>query len=103
MGNINGIIYRITDTCITVYDSYKITKKDFKRFIVQLRNEQSDRTIFENRSNYSIIDEWAVHTFLYNLNVEQGRTKNADIQWPLTWWEKILYPCCGWFCKLWIK
>lgn len=103
MGVINGISYRITDTYITVYDSYKIKKNDFKQFLIQLRSEQSERTIFKKRSNCSLSNEWAVHTFLYKLNIEPDRTKNADMQWPLTWWEKILYPCTGWFCKIWLK
>ena len=103
MDTLNGINYNVTDVCIVVYDSWKITKKEFKQFLTDLRSIDGDLTVLKKRSDCSLSNEWATHTFLYKCHIARSHTKDVDMQYPLTWWEKILYPCVGWFCKIWIK
>lgn len=100
--------YAITDKCITVYDSYKVSKKEFKPFFIELRNndDYKNYTVLLNRTNKSMSNEWACHNFLYNIdifNLFRSHTKNVDMQYPLAWWEKIVYPMFGWFAKIFIK
>ena len=95
----------VTDTCVTVYDSYKVLKKNFDSYLNALRSEY-DVLIFRERTNKSMANEWACHNFVYDidfLGLFKSHTKDVDMQYPLTWWEKILYPCTGWFCKIFIK
>lgn len=101
----NYPVSSVTDTCVTIFDSYKVSKKDFEVCLDDLRSRY-DVTVFRKRNNKSMTDEWACHNFIYNIdifNLFRSRTKNVDMQYPLTWWEKIVYPCVGWFCKIFIK
>ena len=93
----------VTDMCITIFDSYKISKKTFKLHLNNLRYTYPQCEALQRRSNCSLSNEWACHNFLYNIRIARSHTKDVDIQWPLTWWEKIVYPLCGWFCKIFIK
>ena len=95
----------VTDTCVTVFDSYKVSKNFFDPYLNDLRSYY-DATIFRERTNRSMTDEWACHNFLYDidfLGLFKSHTKDVDMQYPLSWWEKIVYPCLGWFCKILIK
>ena len=94
---------RVTDNCITIFESYKISKKQFKFHLNNLRDTNGNCNVLKYRSNCSLSNEWACHNFLYALHIARSRTINVDMQYPLTWWEKILYPAVGWFCKIWIK
>lgn len=53
----------VTDTCITVFNSYKVSKKFFDPYLNELR-ECYDVTVLRERSNRSMTDEWACHNFL---------------------------------------
>ena len=94
--------FKITDDCLTVYDSYKVSKKDFNTYLDTLR-QLYDVKIFKMRSNKSLTNEWSCHNFVHMIGLFRSRTQNSDMQYPLTWWEKIVYPGFGWFCKLFIK
>lgn len=106
--NIDDIKYLETYNCITVYDSYKVSKKDFNPFLNSLRDDPElgvdyDCIVLEKRSNCSLINEWTCHNLCYDLGLFKAHTQNVDMQYPLKWWEKIVYPCFGWFCKLFIN
>jgi len=95
----------VTDNCVTVFDSYKVSKKVFEPYLNDLRSYY-DTTIFRERNNRSMTDEWTCHNFLYDidfLGLFKSHTKDVDMQYPLRRWEKIVYPCLGWFCKIFIK
>lgn len=95
----------VTDTCVTIFDSYKVPKQDFVPCLNDLRMHY-DVTVLRERSNRSFEDEWACHNFLYNIDVFKlfrSHTKDVDMQYPLSWWEKMVYPCFGWFSKIFIK
>ncbi len=98
--------YIVLPTCITVYASYKVSKKEFNPFLNDLREGYVGNLVLYYRTNRSMTDEWACHNFLYDidfLGLFRSHTKDVDMQYPLTWWESILYPCLGWFCKIFIK
>ena len=98
--------YIVLPTCITVYDSYKVSKKEFDPFLNDLREGYAGNLVLYYRTNKSLTDEWACHNFLYNIDIFglfRSHTKDVDMQYPLDWWEKIVYPCLGWFCEIFIK
>ena len=92
----------VTDTCITVFDSWKVSKKTFDPYLNDLRSWY-DVTIFKERSNWSLTNEWACHNLLYDLHLFRSHTKDVDMQYPLIWWEKIVYPIFGPIAKLFIS
>lgn len=98
--------YMVLPTCITVYNSYEVSKKEFDPFLNELREGYEGNLVLYYRSNRNLTDEWACHNFLYDidfLGLFRSHTKDVDMQYPLRWWEKIAYPCLGWFCKIFIK
>lgn len=94
--------YYINDTNIHIVDSYKICKKEFETILNNMRRIFTNQ-VLENRSNYSLRMEWATHNFLYNMNFEKLRTKDADLNYPLKWYENIIYNLIGPICWLFIK
>lgn len=47
--------------------------------------------LFANRSSKSIVREWVVHNAMYRLGLFRSRTESVDLNWPLPWWESIIY------------
>ena len=93
--------YSVVKNCITIKDSYKISKTEFDEKIKYLRsNYISD--VFK-RSNFSLKMEWAVHNLLYNLGIFKKRTKDVDMEYPLSWCLKIGYTIFGLISWLFIK
>ena len=98
--------YLVMPTCITVYDSYKVSKKEFNPFLNDLREGYIGNIVLYERSNWNLTNEWAFHNFLYNIDIFglfRSHTKDVDMQYPLTWYEKIIYPTLGFISKLFIK
>ena len=105
MGTVDYPRANVSDTNVQITDSYKVSKKHFDTYLNILRSEY-DVTVFRERTNRSMTDEWACHNFVYDIDIFgwfRDRTKDVDMQYPLAWWEKIVYPCLGWFCKIFIK
>ena len=93
----------VADYCVTIKDSYEVSKKEFQNYLNEIRSEYTDKPVLNNRSDCSFKNEWACHNFLYICHIARSRTKDTYMQYPLTWWEKIIYPLCGWLCKIFIK
>lgn len=55
----------------------------------EFRLEHPD--LFANRSTKSIVREWVVHNAMYRLGLFRNRTESVDLNWPLPWWESIIY------------
>lgn len=47
--------------------------------------------LFFNRTPESIIREWVVHNAMYRVGLFRSRTESVDLNWPLPWWESIIY------------
>ena len=80
---------------IHIEDSYKISKKEFKSILNELRSKYSDNTVLMNRSNLSLIFEWAVHNLLYYLNIQKIRTCSVDLDYTQKWYYTIAYNIIG--------
>lgn len=91
------IKYRLTKSCLVIYDSYVISKWDFCEILEHIRFVEGDI----NRTNLSLILEWSVHNFLYKIGYKRDRTKDTDFELPLTDIKQIIgYWIFGWFCWL---
>lgn len=66
---------------LTLYDSYKVPKKDFQKTLNQIKALHGNMFIFQ-RSDKSLKREWACHNFLYNIGYEVERTKDVDLDIP---------------------
>ena len=88
---------------IQIVDSYKCSKYSFNDIINDIKKSNPNHPVTINRSNKSIKKEWATHNFLYNLNIARNRTKDLDINYPLSRIEKIAYGLFGWFAWIFIR
>lgn len=93
------INYNLTETNLTIYDSYKVSKKKFKPFLKKVKNENPNVTLFKERKIWHMCLEWATHNFFHKLKIEEDRTKNCDLNYPQKWYIKLGYiimGCIGW-------
>lgn len=70
---------------VTIYDSYKITRRKHMKEILERVNQHRDG----NTSIWYQLCEWKTHNLLYELNIERSRTKDYDINDDISIWEKI--------------
>lgn len=95
--------YHVTDNNISIKDSYKVSKHDFRTVLNQINDDYPTNNVINNRSFKSMIKEWSAHNFLYMLGLWRNRTKTVDLNYPQKFKEKIVYFIFGWFCWLFIK
>ena len=93
----------ISDTCIHIVDSYKLSKKDIKVIVDALIQDYQDNNVIKNRSRYSILSEIYVHNFCYNLNIYRERTGSVDINYPINKFAETIYKIIGPLCWIFIK
>lgn len=74
--------YHLGYTCLTVYDSYKVHKRDMRRILKTIRKEETIQTTVFLRSLFSLKMEWICHNFLYGIGYERDRTKDVDMDNP---------------------
>lgn len=86
---------KVNSNNIHIEDSHKISKKEFKSILNELRSKYSGNTVLMNRSNSSLIFEWSFHNLLYYFNIQQSRTGSVDLDYPQKWYEKIAYYLVG--------
>jgi hypothetical protein len=87
-------MYYINDSNISIKNSCEISKKSFQNIINEMRSKFVN-SVLQNRSDYSLKMEWAVHNFLYNLGIQKSRTKDIDLNYPQKCYEKLLYNVFG--------
>ncbi len=94
---------KISDTCIHIVDSYKLSKRDIKLIVDRLMQDYVENTVIKNRSRYSILSEIYVHNFCYNLNICRERTRSADVNYPINRFAETIYKIIGPICWIFIK
>lgn len=101
MYNYENII--ITDTCIQLVDSFKLSKKDIKVIIDNLIHDYPENNVIKHRTKYSILSEIHVHNFCYKLNLFRERTRSTDINYPINKFAEQIYKIIGPLCAICIK
>lgn len=93
--------YAIRNDNLHIVDSYTISKDDFNGVLNLLRGKHQNCQVWK-RTNKSLDNEWAVHNLCYCLGLWKSQTKDVDLNYPQTFWEKIGYGIFGPIAKLFI-
>ena len=93
----------ISDTCIHIVDSYKLSKKDIKVIVDNLVCDYPENNVIKHRTKYSMLSEIYVHNFCYKLNLYRDRTCSADVNYPINKYAELLYKILGPLCWIFIK
>ena len=101
MHNYENII--ITDTCIQLLDSFKLSKRDIKSIIDNIISDYQENDVIKHRTKYSILSEIYVHNFCYKLNLFRERTCSTDINYPINKFVEQIYKIIGPLCWIFIK
>lgn len=86
--------YHLSNNCLTIYDSYKITSEEDMEnilFNVRINNTESNYEVLHNRTDKSFIKEWKSHNLLYNLHIFRSHTADVDMEYPLKWYYKLAW------------
>ena len=100
---ISGHTVNVSDTCVTIYESYQVKKKDFKKFYKEIRDRFPENVVMTKRKDCGMNMEWATHNFLYNLKIKRDHTTDVDINYPLKWYAKLGYALVGPIAWIFIK
>ena len=94
---------KITDICIKILDSYKLTKREIKLIVDRLIHDFQANNVIKHRSKYSILSEIYVHNLCYKINIFRERTGSVDINYPINKFAELLYKIIGPLCWIFIK
>lgn len=92
------IDYNLTNNCLTISNSYKITDKDIMNHeleIIREKEYENKYEILNNRTNNDLIKEWRAHNLLYKLNIFRSHTKTVDLEYPQKWYYKLIWKILG--------
>ena len=97
----SNVVY--SDNDIKIMDGYTVSKKDYDAILKCIYDSHPDSPVLTNRCWGNIKCEWATHSFLYKRGLWVSHTKDVDINYPLSVFEKIAYAIFGTICKWLIK
>lgn len=86
---------RVSENNIQIVNSYEVSKKRFDAIIDRLQRNLPQHKVIVNRSRSSIKKEWTSHNLLYKLGIARSRTRDLDINYPLTFVEEVFYSIVG--------
>ena len=89
---------RITMTCTTIIDSYRVRSNAVKKEAIdKIRITYPEA--FGKRSNRSILSEWKAHNAMYCHNIEVERTRTSDFEHEQTLFHAICFALINIFLK----
>ena len=86
--------YTVSPTNIHLESSFKVSKADFERELLSMRDKHPDSQVW-NRSIDSLKREWAAHNAFYALGIARKQTAHTDLNWPQPWLIRIAYDLMG--------
>ena len=89
-----GADYTVTPTNIHLESSFNVSKEDFERELLSMREQHPDSQVW-NRSIESLKREWAAHNAFHALGIARKQTAHADLNWPQPWLIRIAYDLLG--------
>ena len=96
-----AILLKPDEILITDCAQYKV--KEVREGINDLRKENPDNKGLAKRSNFSYLNEWAVHALCFRWNIKPDHTKDADLQFDLKCIYRFLYNLLGPIARLFLK
>lgn len=94
--------YRIFNNRLKIIDSYKInSKNEMLSILSEIKQKYPNYDVCQ-RTDQSLIDEWAAHNMLYKLNISKEHTADVDFESQQKIIYKIIYKIlCRIFFILW--
>lgn len=86
--------YEVSDNNIHLKSSYEVSKGDFERILVAIREQYPDCLVW-NRSVRSLLREWATHNAFHALGFIRKKTADTDLNWPQKWYTRLGYGIAG--------
>ena len=86
--------YTVSPTNIHLESSFKVSKADFERELLSMREQHPDSQVW-NRSIESLKREWAAHNAFHAMGIARKQTAHADLNWPQPWLIRIAYDLIG--------
>lgn len=79
---------------IHINDSYKIkSKRDMLSVINKIRSTYQSDVL--NRTDKSLLNEWAAHNLCYNFHLFRSHTKDVDLDCPQKKYLSVCYNIVG--------
>lgn len=95
-GEPHVIDYLASSNNVHIIDSYRYHKrKQINTILDVIFRFEYNSPVFANRERWSLASEWRAHTRLYKLGLWKSHTKDVDLNWPIKWYEVILYNIFG--------
>lgn len=86
--------YTLTSSNLHLISSFKISKKDFERELMMLRERHPECLVW-NRSIRSLKREWATHNAFHAMGILRTQTADTDLNWPQSWSIRLGYAVVG--------
>lgn len=90
---------RVFDNRIKVYDSYTVPKDQIETELLDIKNRYTAHCVW-NRTMESLKLEWAAHNLLYSWNIRPDKTKDVDLEYPQTNFNRFVYNILGWIALM---
>lgn len=92
--------YRIFNDRIKLIGSHEVPKGKFGMELRMIRNLHPACPVWE-RTEKSLIHEWASHNLAYNLGIRRSKTADCDLNYEIKWYHKFIYGIVG-TVALWV-
>lgn len=92
-----GYSIHVTDSCITILDSYTTADRPLIRSILEYVKGQAPNNVTKNRSMFSLCNEWIAHSLLYKLGIARSHTRDVDLEYPQSVLHSIAWTIIGTF------
>ena len=92
--------YRVLGNRVKLLDSYLIPKARYETELNVVRYREPKCPLW-GRSMGSMRREWAVHNLAYALRIKRSKTKDCDLEFEQTWYNKLAYGVVG-TVALWV-
>ena len=86
--------YRVFADRVKLIDSYNVSKEKFSRELMRIKNIHPDCPLWQ-RSERSLLTEWASHNLAYLMGIRRDKTKDCDLNFTLAWYMKLVYSIVG--------
>ena len=94
--------FKISDDDLKIYDSWKVSKCDFKKELKSIKEITADCEVW-NRGLNQMCLEWTVHNFCFALGIKKESTKDVDFEYPQSFWVRAAYAIVGVLTWIFIK
>lgn len=92
--------YRVFPDRLKLIESHLIPKAKMGRELRSIRNLHPSCPVWE-RSEKSLIREWASHNLAYAIGIRRNKTADCDLNYETRWYHNFIYGVVG-TIALWV-